>query len=60
MGQAMERMSNEVQESVQRDAGIDGEEETDPLPATANWNEDLLAPRATSSWEQPLPSTPFP
>ena len=27
MGQALERMSNEVQELVQRDVGIDGEEE---------------------------------
>ena len=60
MGQAMERMSNELQELVQRDAGIDGEEETNPLPATTNWDEDLPASSATSSWEQPLPSIPSP
>ena len=33
MRQALERMSNEVQELIQRDAGTDGEEETDPWPA---------------------------
>ena len=45
---------------VQRDAGTDGEEETDPWPARTNWDEDLPAPSATSSWDQPLPSTPSP
>ena len=60
MGQAMERMSNEVQELVQRDGGIDGEEETDLWPATTNWDENLPTPSTTSSWEQPLPSTPSP
>ena len=37
MGQAMERMSNELQELVQRDASIEGEEGTNPLLATTNW-----------------------
>ena len=60
MGQAMERMSNELQELVQKDVGIDGEEETDPLPVRTDWDENLPAPSATSSWEQPLPSTPSP
>ena len=60
MRQAMERMSNEVQELVQRDAGTNGEEETDPWPVRTNWDEDLPAPSATSSWDQPLPSTPSP
>ena len=32
MGRAMERMSNELQELVQRDAGTEGEEETYLLP----------------------------
>ena len=32
MGQAMERMSNELQEIVQRDADTEREEEIDPLP----------------------------
>ena len=41
MGQALERMSNEVQELVQKDAGTDGEEETDPWPARTNWDENL-------------------
>ena len=48
MRQALERMSNEVQELVQRDASTDGEEETNPWPARTNWDEDLLAPSATS------------
>ena len=60
MGQTMERMSNEVQELVHRDAGIDGEEETDPWPARTNWDEDLPAPSATYSLEQPVLSTPSP
>ena len=58
IGQAMERMSNEVQELVQRDARIEDEEEADPLPVTTNWDENLPAPSTTSSWDQPLPSTP--
>ena len=57
MGQAMERMSNELQELVQRDAGIEGEEETHPLLVTTNWDEDLPAPPATSSLEQLIFST---
>ena len=60
MGQALERMSNKVQELVQKDAGTEDEEETDPWPARTNWDEDLPAPSATSSWDQPLPSTPSP
>ena len=60
MGQAMERMSNELQELGQRDDGTDGEEETDPLPSITNWDEDLPTPSATSLWEQPLHSTPSP
>ena len=51
MGQALERMSNEVQELVQKDAGTEDEEETDPWPARTNWDEDLPAPSATSSWD---------
>ena len=60
MGQTFERMSNKVQELVQKDAGIEDEEETDPWPARTNWDENLPAPSATSSWDQPLPSTPSP
>ena len=60
MGQAKERMSNELQELVQRDAGINGEEEIDPLPTMTDWDENLLAPSATSSMEQPVLSTPSP
>ena len=60
MGQAMKRMSNELQELVQRDASIEGEEETKPLLATINWDKELLAPTATSSLEQPVFSTPSP
>ena len=54
----MERMSNALQELVLRDTGIEGEEETYPLPMTTNWDEDLPAPTATSSLEQPIFSTP--
>ena len=39
MGQTMERMSNEVQELVQKDVGIEDEEEIDPFPMTTNWDE---------------------
>ena len=60
MGQAMKRMSNELQELVQRDASIEGEEETKPLLATINWDKELLAPTATSSLEQTVFSTPSP
>ena len=45
---------------VQRDAGIEDEEEANPLPATTNWDENLPAPSTTFSWDQPLPSTPSP
>ena len=58
MWQAMERMSNELQELVQRDAGTKGEEKTDLLPSTTNWDDDIPAPTATSSLEQPIFSTP--
>ena len=51
MEQALERMSNEVQELVQKNAGIEDEEEIDPLPAMTNWDENLLAPSATSAWD---------
>ena len=60
MGQAMERISNELQELVQRDAGTEGEEETDSLLVTTNWDEDLPTPPTTSSSEQPIFSTPSP
>ena len=60
MGQAMERMSNEVQELVQRDAGTEDEEEAYPLPVTTNCDENLPTPSTASSWDQPLPSTPSP
>ena len=60
MGQALERMSNEVQELVQKDAGTEDEEEANPWPTRTNWDEDLPAPSATSSWDQPLLSTPSP
>ena len=53
MGQALERMSNKVQELVQKDAGTEVEEETDLWPVRTNWDEDLPAPSATSSWDQP-------
>ena len=60
MEQALERMSNEVKELVQKDASTEDEEEIDPLPAMTNWDENLLAPGETSSWDEPLPSTPSP
>ena len=60
MGQALERMSNEVQELVQKDPGTEDEEETDPLPVMTNWDENLPAPSATSLWNEPLPLTPSP
>ena len=58
MGKAMERRSNELQDLVQKDVGTVGEEETNPLPTMTNWDEDLPAPLATSSLEQPIFSTP--
>ena len=51
MGQAMERMSNELEELVQRDVGTEDEEKTNPLPTSTNWDEDLPAPTTTSSLE---------
>ena len=56
----MERMSNELQELVQRDTRTKDEEETDPLLAITNWDENLPAPSITSSLEQPVLSTPSP
>ena len=41
MGHALERMSNKVQELVQKDAGTEDEEETDPWPVRTNGDEDL-------------------
>ena len=48
---AMEKMRNELQELVQRDAGTEGEEEPYLLPATTNWDENLPAPTTKSSME---------
>ena len=33
---AIERISKDLQELIQRDVGIDGEDEADPAPATTN------------------------
>ena len=54
MWQAMKRVSNELQELVQRDVGTEGEEEIDMALVTPNWDEGLLAPTAKSSMEQPM------
>ena len=46
---AIERMSKELQELIQGDAGIDGEEEADLVLVTTNLDTTKLAPTGTSS-----------
>ena len=48
---AIERVTNDLQELVQRDVGIDEEEDdTNPLPATTNLDGQGSAPGATTTW----------
>ena len=41
---AIERISKYLQELIQRDTSIDGEDEADPVPATTNLDAAELAP----------------
>ena len=46
---AIERISKDLQELIQKDAGTDGEDEEDPVPATTNLDTAESAPIGTSS-----------
>ena len=46
---AIERISKDLQELIQEDAGIDREDEEDPIPATTNLDTAESAPIGTSS-----------
>ena len=48
-------MSVEVQESVQRDTGTEGEEETQPLPTIDNPAEEEPISAEASAMAQPIP-----
>ena len=64
---AIERMSKELQELVQRDATTDGEEEVDMVLATANMDEEepvpnieaLIFPPFIASTLRPTPGRLF-
>ena len=53
MWEAIERISKDLQELIQRDAGIDGEDEADPAPAAINLDAAELAPTKTVSTGAP-------
>ena len=46
---AIERISKDLQELIQKDAGTDGEDEEDPVPVTTNLDTAESAPAGTSS-----------
>ena len=46
---AIERISKDLQELIQKEVGTDGEEEEDPVPATINLDTAESAPAGTSS-----------
>ena len=48
-------MSKDVQELVQRDAGTEDEEDTEPLPAVENPAKEEPVPAETSTIAQPIP-----
>ena len=52
---AIDGMSKEVQELVQRDTGTDGEEDTEPLHASVNLAEDEPVLVEASTIAQPNP-----
>ena len=47
--EAIERINKDLQELIQKEAGTDGEEETDPAPAATNWYILESPPDGTSS-----------
>ena len=48
-GGAIERISKNLQELIQKDAGTDGEDEANLAPAATNWDIPESAPIGTSS-----------
>ena len=46
---AIKRISKDLQELIQKDAGTDGEDEEDPVPVTTNLDIAKSAPVGTSS-----------
>ena len=46
---AIERISKDLQELIQKGANTDGEDEADPAPTTTNWDIPESAPAGTSS-----------
>ena len=53
-------MSKEVQELVQRDAGTEEEEDTEPSPAVENPAKEEPVPEETSAPPQPIPEKTVP
>ena len=53
MWRAINKMSKEIQELVQRDAGTEGEEKTKPLVASENLAEEEPVSVETSAMAQP-------
>ena len=57
---AIDRMSTEVQELVQRDAGTEGEEETKPLALVENPAEEEPVLTKVSEIAEPIPEKTIP
>ena len=57
---AIDGMSTEIQELVQRDAGIEGEEATKPVPIVEDPAKEEPVPTATSAIAQPIPKKAVP
>ena len=59
MWRAIDGMSTEVQQLVQRDAGIEDEEDTKPLPIVENPAKEEPIPTETSAIFEPTPKRQF-
>ena len=55
MWRAIDGMSTELKELVQRDAGIEDGEDTKPSPVVDNLAKEELVPIETSAIAQPIP-----
>ena len=60
MWRAIDGMSKDIQELVQRDTGIDEEDDTEPLPIVENPAKEEPVPTETSARAQPIPKKIIP
>ena len=59
MWRAIDRMSKDVEELVQRNVGIEDEEDTEPLPTVENPAKEEPIPTKASTIAQPIPKRTF-